>query len=116
MANYPQLQGLVDDKVVRAIRQLFDNVYSLKGSVEDLQGQLKASTRTNMENEGPNTGDKGLNLTLNAPVQLTSGFGSPENVVLGNVGDLYLRQDGGAGTTLYIKESGNATRDGWMGY
>jgi len=42
------------------------------------------------------------------------GFGSPENVVLGNVGWLYLRLDGGAGTCLYVKESGTATTTGWV--
>ena len=32
----------------------------------------------------------------------------------GGVGDLFLRTDGGAGTTLYVKESGNATTAGWV--
>jgi hypothetical protein len=44
-----------------------------------------------------------------------SGTGSPEGVVTGNVGDLYLRTDGGAGTTMYVKESGNGTNTGWVG-
>jgi hypothetical protein len=44
---------------------------------------------------------------------IRSGTGSPEGVVTGNVGDMYLRTDGGAGSTLYIKESGNATNTGW---
>jgi hypothetical protein len=40
------------------------------------------------------------------------GNGSPEGVVIGAVGSLYLRFDGGANTTLYIKESGTG-RTGW---
>jgi hypothetical protein len=44
-----------------------------------------------------------------------SGTGSPEGTVTGNVGDLYLRTDGGAGTTMYVKESGAATNTGWVG-
>jgi hypothetical protein len=40
------------------------------------------------------------------------GTGSPESAVTANVGSLYLRTDGGAGTTLYIKESGTSNT-GW---
>lgn len=43
-----------------------------------------------------------------------SGTGSPETVVAASVGALYLRTDGGAGTTLYVKESG-AGNTGWIG-
>jgi len=45
---------------------------------------------------------------------LYSGTGSPETVVTAGIGSLYLRTDGGAGTTLYIKESG-AGNTGWIG-
>lgn len=41
------------------------------------------------------------------------GDGSPEGSVGGVVGDLYRRTDGGAGTTLYVKESG-AGNTGWV--
>lgn len=40
------------------------------------------------------------------------GSGSPEGVVTANVGTLYLRTNGGAGTTLYVKESGTGNT-GW---
>jgi hypothetical protein len=30
-----------------------------------------------------------------------------------SVGDLFQRLDGGAGSTLYVKESGAATAGGW---
>lgn len=49
------------------------------------------------------------------PVRITAGTGSPESAVVGKVGDLYLRLDGGAGTTLYVKESGDSTNTGWVG-
>lgn len=45
---------------------------------------------------------------------ITSGNGSPEKQVEGYVGDVYLRKDGGAATTLYVKESGRKTRTGWI--
>lgn len=45
---------------------------------------------------------------------ISSGTGSPEGVVTAPVGSLFLRTNGGAGTTLYIKESG-AGNTGWVG-
>jgi len=42
-----------------------------------------------------------------------SGAGSPEGVVIAPVGSLYGRTDGGAGTTLYVKESGTSST-GWV--
>lgn len=44
----------------------------------------------------------------------TSGTGTPEGVVTAPVGSMFTRTDGGAGTTLYIKESG-AGNTGWVG-
>lgn len=41
-----------------------------------------------------------------------AGSGSPETVVTAPVGSLYSRTDGGAGTTLYVKESGSGNT-GW---
>lgn len=41
-----------------------------------------------------------------------TGNGSPEGVVTANVGRLYTRKDGGAGTVLYVKESGTGNT-GW---
>jgi hypothetical protein len=45
-------------------------------------------------------------------VSWTSGVGSPEGVVTAVVGSLYTRTDGGAGTTLYVKQSGTGNT-GW---
>jgi hypothetical protein len=45
--------------------------------------------------------------------RVLTGQGSPEGVVVAKVGRLYARSDGGAGTTLYVKESGNNTNTGW---
>ena len=44
----------------------------------------------------------------------TSGTGTPEGVVTAVVGSLFTRTDGGASTTLYVKESG-AGNTGWAG-
>jgi len=46
---------------------------------------------------------------------LFSGTGDPENVVKAGIGALYMRRDGGAGTTLYVKESDDGLNTGWAG-
>lgn len=44
--------------------------------------------------------------------EIRSGSGSPEGAVTAPVGSLYLRTNGGANTTLWIKESGSSST-GW---
>ena len=41
------------------------------------------------------------------------GTGSPEGVVTADIGTLYMRTDGGATTTLYVKTANNASATGW---
>ena len=41
-----------------------------------------------------------------------NGVGSPEGVVSADIGSLYLRLDGGAGSSFYVKESGTGAT-GW---
>lgn len=43
-----------------------------------------------------------------------SGTGSPEGVVTAPVGARYRRLDGGAGTAIYLKETGTGNT-GWVG-
>ena len=47
--------------------------------------------------------------------KVLAGTGSPEGVVTASVGSIYLRNDGGAGTSFYVKESGFGTNTGWVG-
>ncbi len=44
---------------------------------------------------------------------LITGKGDPAGKVRGRIGTLYLREDGKAGETLYVKESGEGTAEGW---
>ena len=44
---------------------------------------------------------------------IASGAGSPEGVITAAVGSMYTRTDGGAGTSLYVKESGSGNT-GWV--
>jgi len=41
------------------------------------------------------------------------GVGSPEGVVTANIGCIFINTNGGAGTTLWVKESGLGTKTGW---
>lgn len=43
------------------------------------------------------------------------GTGSPEGVVVADIGCQYINLSGGASTTLYVKESGNGLATGWVG-
>lgn len=52
-------------------------------------------------------------LTISATAQIRTGTGTPESAVTAPVGSIFLRTDGGATTTLYVKESG-AGNTGWI--
>jgi hypothetical protein len=59
--------------------------------------------------------------TLTSPMRVIGGGlrayvggGNPNGVVVGSVGDLYVNISGGAGTVLYVKESGVGTSSGWV--
>lgn len=59
------------------------------------------------------TAGKGIQFAGNSNVLWRCGSGSPESVVTAPIGSLYTRTDGGAGTTLYVKESGSGNT-GWV--
>lgn len=60
---------------------------------------------------GPDTTVQAKLRTLDT--QVYTGAGTPESVVTAAIGALFLRTDGGASTTLYVKESG-AGNTGWV--
>lgn len=49
------------------------------------------------------------------PMLIFIGSGSPNGAVTASPGALYVSTAGGAGTTLYVKESGVGTSAGWVG-
>lgn len=53
-------------------------------------------------------------LLNNSSVGIYSGAGTPEAAVTAPVGSIYLRNDGGAGTSFYVKQSGSGNT-GWVG-
>lgn len=52
-------------------------------------------------------------VVLNNVTKILQGAGTPESAVTAPVGSMFLRSDGGANTTLYVKESG-AGNTGWI--
>ncbi len=46
--------------------------------------------------------------------RIMTGNGTPEGNVTSDVGSIWLRKDGGSGTTLYVKESGTNSNTGWV--
>ncbi|TWE04161.1 hypothetical protein FB545_1251 [Peribacillus frigoritolerans] len=49
----------------------------------------------------------------NADRGIYNGTGSPEGVIVARAGSIYLNNSGGAGTTMYVKESGTGNT-GWI--
>jgi hypothetical protein len=86
-----------------------DPVVNGAGTVQ--QGQFGMSTY-NLESWG---GTVILHGSATTFAYVTAGSGTPEGVVSAPVGSLFLRTDGGAGTSLYIKETGGAGNTGWNG-
>jgi hypothetical protein len=79
----------------------------------NLSGTRQLALRVSSEGSASVLGSLGVG-GVSGP-KWSSGVGSPEGIVTGSVGDLFTRTDGGAGTTLYVKESGIATMTGWIG-
>jgi hypothetical protein len=46
--------------------------------------------------------------------RLFVGSGDPEAVVAAGIGSLFLREDGGTGTSLYVKEDDDGLNTGWV--
>lgn len=88
------------------------------GNTSTNTGNITTNTTdigTNTTNIGTNSTNIGTNTTNIATINswLVRGAGTPEGVVTAVVGVLYQRTDGGASTTLYVKESGTGNT-GWV--
>jgi hypothetical protein len=93
-------------KLRERLKELFDQPDllpdKLLGFLVDYMSVQPAST--------PATSIFGLRTFLG----IFAGSGSPQGVVAAPVGSLYTRTDGGASTTLYVKESGGSSDTGWV--
>lgn len=83
-------------------------------------GGMKADNSNSIPLIGVTAGDQvqldasALGVKIGAAAFLYSGNGSPEGAKTAPVGSFYLRTDGGAGTSFYVKESGSGNT-GWVG-
>lgn len=57
--------------------------------------------------------DDGIHIGGSSAPTINSGSGTPEGVVTAIVGSQFMRTDGGAGTSFYVKESGTGNT-GWV--
>jgi hypothetical protein len=89
--------------------------YSSGGSYEDipLDIDVTSNVKVNTGNLIVGTSGKGVVFSGNNNVAWTCGTGTPEGVVTAPVGSLFTRTNGGANTTLYVKESGTGNT-GWV--
>lgn len=79
--------------------------------IGDIFARAREATEVAIGARGPSN-ESGISLGKGSALTLV-GTGDPENHVEAPVGSLWLRDDGGAGTTLYVKETGSGNT-GWV--
>jgi hypothetical protein len=118
----------------KAVRTIFDNCYAIidDAFIVDLNfnsgSVFRDCHRLTVEDHAPASSGQfyselrvygGFGTTSGAVVQwsngpaIYAGKGSPESVVTAEIGSMFLRHDGGAATSMYIKESGTGNT-GWV--
>ena len=88
---------------------LAGNIYLRSGSANKLNWDNSQENWNFNSNDITGVGD----LTTNSGPKLIAGTGSPESLITAPTGSLYLRSDGGTGTSLYVKETGVGST-GWV--
>jgi len=88
-------------------------VYDVTAAAVRLEINSSGNFKINSGNLNFGTAGKGLEFSGNNSVLWRCGAGTPEGAVSAPVGSLYTRTDGGANTTLYVKESGTGNT-GWV--
>lgn len=111
---------------LHAAQILFDSTGTIADTTSGIGGQIKFYTTKAGTDTSPQLGAtiqggsvptftaNGSISPSNSTVTWTAGSGSPESAVTAPVGSMYSRTDGGAGTSLYVKESGSGNT-GWVG-
>lgn len=90
-------------------------IQDLKKRIDTLERRL--STHRHTAVDGTAALSKGIKIDLEQKIWfgkifISAGSGTPESRIAANIGSMYLCTNGGAGTVLYIKESGTGTT-GW---
>ena len=104
------------DLTLKSIKTLNDVFSTMTPSDGDI---LTYDTTNGWQSEVLSTVSGSLDVTgdvtvSNTAATISSGTGTPEGAVTAPIGSLFTRTDGGAATTLYVKETG-AGNTGWVG-
>ena len=89
------------------------NTLALKNSTTQQKLQVYGTTTGSKYAELTHNGTNMILTDSNSGAIWRTGAGSPEGSITAPVGSLYTRTDGGASTTLYVKESGSGNT-GWV--
>lgn len=88
--------------------------YSLYLRVESISGStITVQTNLNITETAVKINSAKLVEVRDTIQKIYTGTGAPENAVSADVGSIFLRTDGGASTTFYVKESGTGDT-GWV--
>jgi len=99
----------------RAIGELGTPFNKLWVTDIDIAGDVEAQSTPDLGGGGAPFGNVFITkLYIGANETIQAGSGAPENVVSGDTGCLYIDTGGGAGATLYVKESSPTATTGWV--
>jgi hypothetical protein len=77
-------------------------------------GSFSLQSNSNIFSNKPRAIFPGYVSVSGAVSQILSGSGTPEGAITAPVGSIFMRTDGGAGTSFYVKQSGTGNT-GWVG-
>jgi hypothetical protein len=95
------------------IRDGAAGVLALKNATNQMKFRVYGTTTSSKYTEVTHNGTNAIITDNGTGIIIRTGAGTPEASITAPVGSLYLRSDGGASTTLYIKESGSGNT-GWI--
>ena len=90
------------------------NVINTGQTTPSYTGSGRFQLISNTSNTAPYALFPGYLRVNQADPQVRAGTGTPEGAVTAPVGSIYMRADGGAGTSFYVKQSGTGNT-GWVG-
>lgn len=95
---------------------LLSEINRIREKLDSLENSYLKHRHTNYDGTPVIDGDlllRPISRIYIGTVFISSSSGTPEGVVTAPVGSIYLRDNGGASTTLYVKESGTGNT-GWI--
>lgn len=105
--------GVYQDRLWRMVRSSAGVYLTFEFSPRPYRNLLPATDNLSLGQNGTTWSAVHVDAVHNGGVRYITGLGSPEGVVFAEVGSIYTNTSGGAGTTLYIKETGSASTTGW---